>query len=37
MLHKLGIIWEDVKDGELRIKLHPNFADRIRKAAGGDR
>ena len=36
-LHKLGIIWEDVKDGELRIKLHPNFADRIRKAAGGDR
>jgi hypothetical protein len=26
-LHKLGILWEQVKDGVLTIKLHPNFVD----------
>ena len=26
-LHKLGVIWEQVKEEQLLIKLHPNFVD----------
>jgi len=26
-LHKLGVIWEQVKDDGLKIKLHPHFVD----------